>query len=155
MVSGVNQPRSQRFALLAAGFCLLLAGLQPGCSSTRHAEGQEWVTGKKIDVFLDTGAKRIRLYLDDGELLQGDYVYDPDAAFTLGAGMNFGGGGIPGGVFPKLGIDGKTKVYALLRSAAKPGLLVEIVADYNKYDGSGQGEARTSEGRTFKLRFGK
>lgn len=128
---------------------------QTGCTNSRHAEGYEWASGKKIDVFLNTGQKTIRLYLDDGELIEGSYTYDSNAQFSFGTGVVFGGGGIAGGVFPSLGIDGKTKIYSMLRSKNKPALMIEIVADYNRFDGTGQGEARTNDGRSFKLVFGR
>ncbi len=128
---------------------------QAGCASSPHAHGLEWGTGRQVDAFFNTDTKQVRLYLDDGELIEGPFSYDKNARFTLGAGREFGGGGIAGGVVPDLGLNAKTRIYALLNSKQRTNLLVEIVTEYDKIEGTGQGEVRTTDGRSFKLVFGK
>ncbi len=109
-------------------------------------------SGASAEGFWDQGKGELRLYLEDGEVLSGKYVKMNNARFTIGAGL--GGSRHFSGVrvYPSVGINGKGNFYALLHSE-KSSLVVEVVADYNLWSRKGYGEARSNDGRVYKVVF--
>lgn len=104
--------------------------------------------------------KKVEVLMPNGEILKGKYSAISNSSFTFtnststataysgtasafGTGSSFGTG---------YSIGGAGKAYALLKSETS-NLMMELLVDYNAWDGSGFGEARTNDGRRYKVQF--
>lgn len=112
----------------------------------------EFKSGDSAQGVWDSGKGEVRVYLEDGEVLTGKYTKISNARFTIGAGIGRYGRRTGYGVYPSVGVRGTGNFYSLLHSA-KTGLVLEIVADYNILSRSGHGEARSNDGRVYKVVF--
>ena len=137
----------KRFALLAVALPLLFLS---GC--VKDMDMVEFKTGDKAEGFWDPGKHELRVYLEDGDVLTGKYVKMNSPRFSIGA--NVGGFGSRGiwGVHPRVGFKGVGNIYALLESS-KSSTAMEVIVDYKMISGSGHGEARTNDGRVYKVVF--
>ncbi len=118
-----------------------------GCSTTMQLV--EFKSGEVAEAFIDANKGEIRVYLPDGEILKGPYSTITNPRFSIGAGVG-GYGGTR--VYPSVSLDPGSKLYALLSSQdASSTLVMEIIADQSKFTGKGRGEARTNDGRVFKI----
>jgi hypothetical protein len=108
-------------------------------------------TGDSAEGFWDSGQGELRVYLEDGDILRGKFVKMSNARFSIGASIGtFGRRGGFGSIRPSIGWKGVGNVYALLESD-KSSVAMEVVVDYNKMSGRGHGEARTNDGRVYKV----
>jgi hypothetical protein len=96
--------------------------------------------------------------MPDGEVLEGHFaaVNSGSVGFTFGSATSYGGGqtATAFGSGTSYNVGGSGEVYALLKSK-KPGshLMLELIATYSPMTGQGFGQARTNDGRTYKLVF--
>ncbi len=111
----------------------------------------EFKSGEKAEAFVDANKREIRVYLPDGEILKGPYSIATNPRFSVGAGIGGSRGSV---IYPSISLDPGSKIYALL-SSEKPAstLVMEVIADHSKVTGTGRGEARTNDGRVFKIVF--
>ena len=131
------------YSMILISFCLC------GCSTTMQL--MEFKSGEIAEAFIDANKGEIRVYMPDGEILKGPYSTMTNPRFSIGAGL---GGHWGGGVYPSVSLDPGSKLYALLSSQdAASSLVMEIIADQSKFSGKGRGEARTNDGRVFKIVF--
>ena len=107
-------------------------------------------TGDSAEGFWDSGKGELRVYLEDGDVLRGKYVKMTNARFSIGASIGSYGRGGFGSIRPRIGWKGVGNVYALLQSD-KSSVAMEVVVNYNKISGRGHGEARTNDGRVYKV----
>jgi hypothetical protein len=129
---------------------LIVFGLS-GCM--KNLQLLNFKTGDSAEGFWDAGKSELRVYLEDGDVLRGKFVKMSNARFSIGAsiGTSFGGRhGAFGAIRPSIGWKGVGNVYALLQSD-KSSVAMEVVVDYNKMSGKGHGEARTNDGRVYKV----
>ena len=154
--------RTMKKLLLLAGSALLFTG----CTMTREATFANFETGEVLTgVFKDSPATdgTCEITMPDGEVLKGKYsgVREHDtlsfgsafatATATGPAGTAFGSASAFGS---SRSVGGKGRAYALLTST-KPGskLMMEVIAVYSVLGGHGWGEARTNDGRAYKVQF--
>ena len=146
-------------------FAVVVLILVPGCI-TRYAtlvdfESGEVLKGKFTDSMATDGTVEVKM--PDGEVLKGRYSgvrgidqvsFTTATAFALVHGRCGSGVASASGIGSQRITGGQGKVYALLTST-KPGskLVMEIVAIYGVLDGHGYGEARTNDGRVYKVQF--
>ncbi len=135
----------KRYLFLIIPFFLLA-----GCN--KDMQLVEFKSGAKAEGFWDSGKREIRVYLEDGEILSGKFTKMSHARFRVTTGVSFGGRHTRAGVYPSVSIDGQGNIYALLEDQ-KSHLVMEVVADYNWLWGHGHGEARTNDGRIYKVIF--
>jgi len=142
-----------------------LALFATGCI-TRTATLVEFETGEVIyGKFTDSAATggKIEITMPNGEVLKGRYsaVRGTDEISFSSAVVNvntFGGGATYSGTGSAIGsqrtVGGQGRAYGLLTST-QPGskLVMEIIAIYGVLDGHGFGEARTNDGRAYKVQF--
>lgn len=149
--------------VFAMGFLALLFGV--GCISRKATlvgfDTGEVLKAKFTDSMSTTG--RITVTMPDGEILKGKYS-GVRGQETLSFGSAFGSGtvttptgtafGSASGTATGYSVGGQGKAYGLLAST-KPGskLMMEIFAVYGVLGGHGWGEARTNDGRVYKLQF--
>ena len=126
---------------------LLLSG---GCSQTLKLV--EFKSGDSFSGTFDQSNHEVRIVLSDGEVLSGKYRATSNARFSLGTSLGRVGSHGIWGISPHVGFRTKKHAYALLDSASS-NLLMEVIVDYNALWGGGYGEARTNDGREFKVLF--
>ena len=129
---------------------ILFLSLLGGCLKDMHLV--EFKTGDSAKGFWDTNKGEIRVYLEDGNILRGPYSTVSNARFSIGTPVHIYRGHVGVGVYPRVGFSGRGNIYALLEDDDSH-LVMEIVADVNKWSGSGHGEARTNDGRVYKVIF--
>lgn len=136
-----------------------------GCV-TRTATLVEFSTGQVLKgKFSDSAATggTAEITMPDGEVLSGRYsaVRDVDQlSFTSATMSGTATSGSRSGFMSGSGfgathtVGGKGNAYALLTST-KPGssLVMEFIVTYGVLDGHGFGEARTNDGRVYKVQF--
>ena len=114
--------------------------------------------GETILVHSHWMSRNIWAEMPDGEILKGKFatVTDESVGFTAGSATAFGGGtsATVVGNSTSYNSGGKGTVYALLKST-KPGskLTLEITGTFNPVNRQGFGQARTNDGRTYKVVF--
>jgi hypothetical protein len=136
-----------------------------GCI-TRSAKLVNFSTGETLTgKFTDspgTGGE-VQVTMPDGEILAGrysavrenDFVTFGSAFVTAHAATPFGSAfGNASAFGSSRMIGGQGKAYGVL-SSTKPGsrLMMELIATYGVLDGHGFGEARTNDGRQYRLQF--
>ncbi|MDD3344385.1 MAG: hypothetical protein PHR87_12520 [Sulfurospirillaceae bacterium] len=105
-------------------------------------------------------SKDVEVKMPNGEVLKGKYsnVHNSSFAFgnsfttgtaTVGTTTAFGSANTFGN---SISVGGAGKAYALLRSETST-LMMELLVDYSVWDGSGFGEARTNDGRRYRVQF--
>lgn len=140
---------------------LALAILLTGCV-TRKVQLSNFETGEVlIGKFTDSPGTngKARVTMPDGEVLEGTYsairgsesVAFGSAFSTVSNGAQIGTALTYGSSYST---GGSGKAYAILKST-KPGsrLMMEIIASYGVLSGHGFGEARTNDGRAYKITF--
>lgn len=96
--------------------------------------------------------------MPDGEVLKGHFsaINNSSVGFAFGSATAFSGGqtATAFGSGTSYNIGGSGVVYALMQST-KPGskLMMEFKASFSPMSGHGFGEARTNDGRTYRLMF--
>lgn len=139
---------------------VILMALASGCA--RNATLVNFETGEQLEaVFTDSNATggEMTVTMPDGEILKGRYTgirEGENLTFSTATASAYNANSsATGGSFGQAySTGGKGRAYGLLTST-KPGstLVMEIVAVYNVLDGHGHGEARTNDGRHYKLQF--
>ena len=96
--------------------------------------------------------------MPDGEVLQGTFavVSSDSVGFSFGSATAIGGGHTTTafGSSTSYNVGGPSCVYALMKST-KPGshLMLELIANFSEMNGHGFGQARTNDGRTYRVIF--
>lgn len=141
-----------------------------GCTKTVNFV--QFDTGQIIQGEYQRASRIITVTMPDGQILSGPVSRVSNATFTfsnafasgstVATGSAFGGGqaytgtatassfgsgfgyGITGG--------GRAQGYAIMKSQTST-LMMELIAVYSEWTGEGFGEARTNDGRVFKVQF--
>jgi len=134
---------------------LTLCGLVCGCHTVTLTS---FNSGETVLVHSRLMSRKIWAEMPDGEILRGKFatVTDESVGFTAGSGTAFGGGvsATVAGNSTSYNSGSSGTVYALLKST-KPGskLILEITGTFNPTSRQGFGQARTNDGRTYKIVF--
>lgn len=120
----------------------------------------DFESGITLDAEYKKSDKSVKVVMPDGEILTGKYSAVSNARFSMG--NTFGSATAYSGAnsataygnATSWGISsgGVSNAYALLHSD-KSKLMMEIIVQYSELTGSGYGEARTNDGRHFKVQF--
>ncbi len=129
---------------------ILFAILLVGC--VHKIELTHFQTGQVLQGEYNTGSYKISITMPNGEILSGKYVALENASFSFGTATAFSGMASATAFGQGIAVGGAGQAYALLKSE-KSSLMMEIVASYSEWSGHGFGEARTNDGRTFKVQF--
>lgn len=120
----------------------------------------EFSTGQPLKAEYNKLNRTVTVVMPDGEVLTGNYSAVPNASAVFGSsfgsatavkgasvasasGSSFGYGIAAGGV---------ATAYALLTSQ-NSNLVMEMMLEYSMWNNHGFGEARTNDGRTYKVQF--
>ena len=115
-------------------------------------------TGETVKVHSHAFSRSIWAEMPDGEILRGKFstVTDESIGFATGSATAFGGGTSATVTGNSVGYNsgGRGTVYAFLKST-KPGskLMIEITGTFNPVNRQGYGQARSNDGRTYKIVF--
>ncbi|MDR1007003.1 MAG: hypothetical protein LBL65_00365 [Campylobacteraceae bacterium] len=101
----------------------------------------------------------VTVTMEDGEILKGKYSsFDDDGAVTFGntigysSGSRYRRGGSFGGIGMGINFGSENKKYALLTSETSS-LKMEIAIMLRSWAKNGIGEAKTNDGRVYKIQF--
>ncbi|MDR0762326.1 MAG: hypothetical protein LBF13_04685 [Campylobacteraceae bacterium] len=101
----------------------------------------------------------VTVIMEDGEVLKGKYSsFDDDGSVTFGNTIGYSSGGRYrssgsfGGIGMGINFSAESKKYALLTSETSP-LKMEIVIMLRSWTKNGMGEAKTNDGRVYKIQF--
>ncbi|WP_373035110.1 hypothetical protein [Sulfurimonas sp.] len=117
-------------------------------------------TGTALDAKYNEANRMVTVVMPDGEILTGQYSAVSNASFSLG--NTFGSATAYSGTSSAsaygsstsytLTSGGTSNAYALLRSNVSK-LMMEVIVQYSEWNGHGFGEARTNDGKRFKVQF--
>jgi hypothetical protein len=133
------------FTLLIALTCTLLVGCAHSIALVNFNSG-ETLAGE-----YNSGTREISVIMPNGETLKGQYSAASNASVSYGTGFASSGGNFASGFGTSVSSGGASQAYALLRSSTSK-LMMEMVVTYGS-NGQGFGEARTNDGRTYKVQF--
>lgn len=116
--------------------------------------------GTVLDAEYTKMNREVKVVMPNGEVLKGKYSALTNASFsfaTTNAVSNVYSGnqvatGIGNGSSYGMTTGGVSRAYALLRSEAS-NLMMELIVSYSEWSGHGFGEARTNDGRRYKVQF--
>jgi hypothetical protein len=134
---------------------LLSLAVLCGC---RHLTLTSFETGETLKAKSYSLPRTIYVTMSDGEVLKGHFAAIANESIGIGFGSATAyGGGTSATAFgnsTSYAVGGPGSVYALLKST-KPGshLMMELTAVYSPMSGHGYGQARTNDGRTYKIVF--
>lgn len=143
-----------KFIVTILSILFLLSGCSHKMTYVDFSSG-EVLVGHYVEM-----SKDVEVMMPNKEVLKGKYsnVHNSSFAFgnsfttgtaTTGSTTAFGSANTFGNSFS---VCGAGKAYALLRSETST-LMMELLVDYSVWDGSGFGEARTNDGRRYKVQF--
>jgi hypothetical protein len=133
---------------------ILCAALLCGCHTITLTN---FDTGETI-IAVSHPFRLISATMPDGEVLKGTYsaIDNSSISTSFGSATAFGGGtsATAFGSGTSYNVGGRGTVYALLKST-KPGskLMLEIYANFSPMTTHGFGQARTNDGRTYRVTF--
>jgi hypothetical protein len=117
-------------------------------------------TGTVLDAEYNKANRIVTVVMPDGEILTGQYSAVSNARFSIG--NSFGSATAYSGTSSATAYGsstsyavtsgGASNAYALLSSKTSK-LMMEIIVQYSEWNGQGFGEARTNDGRRFKVQF--
>jgi len=135
---------------------LLVVLLQSGCVSRLHVV--DFSSGETLRARYASAIRTVTVWMPDGEVLQGKYSAVGNESLSFGSGFTTGvAGGQTVSAFSQgtsVSTGGAGKAYAILKSKNPDSkLMMEILVSYGGLSGHGFGEARTNDGRTYRVTF--
>ena len=129
---------------------LLILLFLSGCAHTitfTNFESGEVLQGQynKLD-------RSVTVTMPDGEVLSGKYSALSNATATFGNVFVFSGGASASAFGTGITAGGKANAYAILTSQTSK-LVMEIIVSYSEWNEHGFGEARTNDGKVYKVQF--
>jgi hypothetical protein len=116
------------------------------CRSLTSLERGETLTGS-----FGPG-RAVKITMPDGEILEGTYSVASNATFSTGTAVARSGNSITTISSHVANSGGASEAYALVKSQ-KSRLMMEIIVTYSPTNTQGFGEARTDDGRVYKVQF--
>ena len=140
--------------LISIGIVLLLSGC------VHKMQMVDFKTGTTLDAKFDETSRQVTVVMPNKEVLTGQYSAISNARFSIGSA--YGSATAYSGLatataygsstYQTISSGGAANAYALLRSKTSK-LMMEIVVQYSDWTGHGYGEARTNDGRRYKVQF--
>ena len=110
-------------------------------------------TGQVLQGQYNEADRTITVTMPDGEVLKGKYSAVSNASFTFGTATTSTPGFFPATTWGYgFTSGGRGEAWALLKSETTR-LMMEMIVTYSESTGHGFGEARTNDGRIFKVQF--
>ncbi|MDI6775666.1 MAG: hypothetical protein QMD03_00250 [Syntrophales bacterium] len=134
----------KRFLLIVLSFIIA------GC--VHKIEITHFQTGQVLQGNYNELNRIVTVVMPDGEVLKGKYSAVSNASFSFGTATAFSGAATATGFGYGISSGGKSQAYALLKSKTST-LMMEIIVAYSEWTGHGFGEARTNDGRSYKVQF--
>ena len=140
--------------LVSIGIILLLNGC------VQKMQIIDFKTGTVLDGQYDQSNRLVTVLMPNKEVLTGQYSAISNATFSFGSA--YGSATAYSGLrsataygsstYQSITSGGASNAYALLRSNTSK-LMMEIIVQYSDMTGHGYGEARTNDGRQYKVQF--
>lgn len=132
-------------------FLIILIGLfLIGCA--HKITFTNFQSGEILNGEYNTADNSIKVIMPNGEILNGKYTAVSNSAMAFGNSFSSVGGTPVTGFGTGIAVGGNSKAYAILSSQKSP-LMMELLVSYSEWDGHGFGEARTNDGRNYKVQF--
>jgi len=133
-------------------FCGLLtvATLFSGC--THKVNFADFERGEAFDGAYNKMTREVQVTLPTGELLIGTYSAMSNASFSFGSANVYSGNINASAMGYGISAGGNSQAYAMLKSQTSK-LMMEMIVTYSEWNGHGFGEARTNDGRKYKVSF--
>ena len=116
----------------------------------------DFKTGTSLDAEFDEASRQVTVVMPNNEVLTGKYSVITNATFsfgnTYGSETAYSATAYGSSTSHMITSGGASNVYALLRSNTSK-LMMEMVGQYSDWTGHGYGEARTNDGRRYKVQF--
>lgn len=109
-------------------------------------------TGEVLQGSYNELDRTVTVTMTNGEVLKGKYSAMSNAAFTFATANVYSGMVSTTGFGYGITAGGGSQAYALLKSNTSK-LMMEIIVNYSEWSGHGFGEARTNDGRIYKVQF--
>ena len=143
---------------LSCLFMIMSIFLFTGC--TYKMDIIDFDKGTVLDAEYTKMNREVKVVMPNGEILKGKYSALTNASFsfaTTSAVSNVYSGsqvatGIGNGSSYGMTAGGISQAYALLKSEPS-NLMMELIVSYSEWSGHGFGEARTNDGRRYKVQF--
>ena len=126
---------------------IMLAILLLGC--VRNIELTHFQTGQVLQGKYNQINRTVTVVMPDGEILKGKYSAVANASFTFRVAPAYSSTVTATSPSYRISSGGGGQAYALLKSETSS-LMMEIIVKYSYH---GFGEARTNDGRTYKVQF--
>ena len=120
----------------------------------------DFKTGTSLDAQFDKGSRQVTVVMPNNEVLTGKYSAVSNATFSFGHAYGrataysgaYSSAAYGSSSYRSITSGGVSNAYALLRSNRSK-LMMEMVVQYSDFNGHGYGEARTNDGRRYKVQF--
>ncbi len=129
---------------------ILIMGFLTGCA--HKITFTNFQSGEILNGEYNTADESIKVTMPNGEILLGKYSTVSSSSMVFGNSFSNIGGAPVTSFGTGVAIGGGSKAYAIL-SSQKSSLMLELLVSYSEWDGHGFGEARTNDGRTYKVQF--
>ncbi|HDI51989.1 MAG TPA: hypothetical protein ENF45_05105 [Bacteroidetes bacterium] len=131
-------------------FLIIFAVVIAGC--VHNIEITHFQTGQVLQGEYNEINRMVTVVMPDGEILKGKYSAVSSASFMFDTATSYSGVATATGFGYGISSGGQGKAYALLKSETSS-LMMEMIVTYSDWTGHGFGEARTNDGRTYKVQF--
>ncbi|MGD9365695.1 MAG: hypothetical protein PVH87_08380 [Desulfobacteraceae bacterium] len=129
---------------------IMLSFLIAGC--VHKIEITHFQTGQVLQGNYNELNRMVTVVMPDGEILKGKYSAVSNASFSFGTATAYSGAATATGFGYGVSSGGISQAYALLKSETSS-LMMEMIVSYSEWTGHGFGEARTNDGRSYKVQF--
>ena len=109
-------------------------------------------SGEILNGEYNTVDKSIKVAMPNGEILIGKYSAVSGSSMIIGNSFATSGGATATGFGTGLAVGGNARAYAILSSQISS-LMMEVLVSYSEWTGNGFGEAKTNDGRIYKVQF--
>lgn len=109
-------------------------------------------SGEILNGEYNTVDKSIKVAMPNGEILIGKYSAVSGSSMIIGNSFATSGGATATGFGTGVAVGGNSRAYAILSSQTSP-LMMELLVSYSEWTGNGFGEAKTNDGRIYKVQF--
>ena len=109
-------------------------------------------SGEILNGEYNTADKSIKVTMPNGEMLIGSYAAISSSSILFGNSFATSGGATATGFGTGIAVGGNSKAYAIL-SSQKSSLMMELLVSYSEWNGHGFGEAKTYDGKIYKVQF--
>ena len=122
------------------------------CACTHPMTLTDFESGEILQGSYNEANRSVTVTMPDGEVLTGKYSAISNATATFGNAFAVSGGASASVFGTGITTGGAANAYSLVMSQSSK-LAMEILVTYSEWNGQGFGEARTNDGRIYKVQF--